>query len=136
MSTEEKMEIYLNTIFGIEDDDLIIALIDQGFSTMANINMSELEDITRICNIIRKPGGMIIDEDGDTFPNKGQPLSTPAEARPKQFWYFARYAYMTQRVPDFGSGEGVPELEDLAKLHVFCKNLNFPLSKDADKLPQ
>jgi hypothetical protein len=134
MSTEEEMELYLNITFGIGDDDLIIALIEQGFSTMDNINTLELDDITRICNIIRKPGGMIIDEDGDTVPNRGQPLLAPDEARLKPFWYFVRYAYTTQRVPDFATEDGVPELENLAKLNVFRKN--FPLAKDVDKPPQ
>jgi hypothetical protein len=134
MSTEEEMELYFNITIGIEDDDLIIALIEQGFSTMANINTLELDDITRICNIIRKPGGMIIDENGVIVPNRGQPLLAPDEARLKQFWYFLRYAYMTQRIPDFETGDGVPELEDRARLNVFCKN--FLLAKDVDKPPQ
>jgi hypothetical protein len=77
---------------------------------------------------------MIIDEDGDTVPNRRQPLSAPDEARLKQFWYYTRYVYMTQRTPDFDTGDGVPELEDLAKLNVFRKN--FPLAKDVDKPPQ
>jgi hypothetical protein len=134
MSTTEEMEIYLNTTFGIDDDDLIIALFQQGYDTMANINTLELEDITRICNIIRKPGEIIIDEDGDTVPKRGHPLLAPDEARLEQFWYFVRYAYMTQHVPDFETGDGIPDLEDLTKLHVFCKN--FPLAKDVDKPPQ
>jgi hypothetical protein len=134
MTTPLEMEIYLNTVFNIDDDDLIIALFEQGLDTMESINMLKPEDIIRICSINRKPGDMILNEEGDLVPNRGQPVSAMLEKQLKQLWFFVRYAYMTQRLPDFETGDGAPELEDLAKLDVFISN--FSLAKDVEKPPQ
>jgi hypothetical protein len=134
MTTSEEMEVYLSTVIHIDDDDLIIALFDQGLDTMESINILKAKDITTICSIIREPGGMMMDEDGDLIPNRGQPVSAMLKKQLKQLWFFVRYAYMTQRLLDFDTREGVPELEDLAKLDVFISNFSLP--KYVEKPPQ
>jgi hypothetical protein len=97
-------------------------------------NELALADITTACANIRKPGGMVVDEDGDLVPNRGQQVSVLLEKRLKQFWFFTRYAYMTQREPDWATGEGVPELAELSNLDSYLKS--FPLAKDVEKPPQ
>jgi hypothetical protein len=71
------MEVYLSTIFQIDDDELMLALFELGFDTMKNINMLKAADITRICSIIRKLGGMVMDMDGNlsVVPNRSSQCS-------------------------------------------------------------
>jgi hypothetical protein len=107
MYTPEEMEIYLTNTFQLDDDDLVIALFEQRLDTMEGYNMFTLDDITRICFNVRKPGGMIIGEDGELVVNRGQQVSAVLKKRFKQFWFFVRYAYMTQRDPDVQTGDGV-----------------------------
>jgi hypothetical protein len=101
MDTPELLEDYFKIEFKIDDDDLIIALFEQGLDSLENFNLLTLTDMTRVCDTIRKPGGMIVDDDGDLVPNRGQAVSAVLEKRLKQFWQFVRYAYMTQRTPNF-----------------------------------
>jgi hypothetical protein len=58
------MEMYLANVFLLDDDNLVIALFEQGHNTMDNYNQLTVEDITRICFNIRRPGEMVMDEDG------------------------------------------------------------------------
>jgi hypothetical protein len=76
MSTPEEMEVFYVTVFGIDDDDLVLALFDQGLDTIDNYNLLSVDDIVRVCNNIRKPGGMIVNDDGDLVPDRGQAVST------------------------------------------------------------
>jgi hypothetical protein len=134
MSTPEEMEQYFAIILDVNDDDLMLALFQQGLDTLESFNSLTVEDITRICATVRRPGGMIVDEFGDLIPDRGQQVSAVLEKRLKQFWFYVRYAYMTQRVPDFVMGDGVPELADLSNLNSFIKS--FPEPKDVEKPPQ
>ena len=134
MLTPEEMEIFYVTVFGIDDDDLVLALFDQGLDTIDNYNLLTMDDITRICNNIRKPGGMILDADGDFVPDRGQAISTILEKRLKQFWFFLRYSYMTQRIPDFADVADFPQLSDLHNLDSYLKSFAEP--KDVEKPPQ
>jgi hypothetical protein len=85
MSTPEQMEILYNTVFQIDDDELIIALLQQDLNTIENYNLLTVEDITRACGNIKRPGGTIVDADGDLVPNRGQQVSAVLEKRLKQF---------------------------------------------------
>jgi hypothetical protein len=126
MDTPEFLEDYFKIEFKIDDDDLIIALFEQGLDSLENFNLLTLADMTRVCDTIRKPGGMIVDDDGDLVPNRGQAVSAVLEKRLKQFWQYVRYAYMTQRTPDFLSGDGVPDLADLHNLDSYIKSFKLP----------
>jgi hypothetical protein len=53
MSTPEEMEIYLTNTFQLDDDDLVIALFEQGLDTMEGYNMLTLDNITRVCANVR-----------------------------------------------------------------------------------
>jgi hypothetical protein len=119
MSTPEEMEIYLTNTFQLDDDDLVIALFEQGLDTMEGYNMLTLDNITRVCSNVRRPGGMIMGEDGELMVNRGQQVSAVLEKKLKQFWFFVHYAYTTQRDPDFQTGNGVPELAELANLDSY-----------------
>jgi hypothetical protein len=88
MATPELLEQYYQIEFKIDDDDLIIALFEQGLDSLESYNLLTLDDITRVCNTIRKPGGLILDDDGDYVPNRGQAISAVLEKRLKQFWFF------------------------------------------------
>jgi hypothetical protein len=134
MSTPEEMEIYLTNTFQLDDDDLVIALFEQRLDTMKGYSMLTLDDITRIRSNVRRPGGMIIGEDGELVVNRGQQVSAVLEKRLKQFWFFVHNAYMTQRDPDFQTGDGVPELAELANLDSYRNS--FPLAKDVESPPQ
>jgi hypothetical protein len=124
------MEIYLTNTFQLDDDDLVIALFEQGLDTMEGYNMLMLDDITRVCSNVRRPGGMIMGEDGEFVVNRGQQVSAVLEKRLKQFWFFVRYAYTTQRDPDFQTGDGVPELAELANLDSYRNSI--PLAHDVE----
>ena len=65
MTTPEEMEIFYNTVLGIDDDDIIIALFEQGLDTIDGYNALRKDDIVHVCNNIKRPGGMIVDEDGE-----------------------------------------------------------------------
>jgi hypothetical protein len=134
MATPVQMEAYYSTVFQVDDDDLIIALLQQDLNTIESFNLLTVEDIATACNNIKRPGGMVVDADGDLVPNRGQQVSAVLEKRLKQFWFYIRYAYMTQRVPDFVTGDGVPDLATLANLDSYKKS--FPLAKDVEKPPQ
>jgi hypothetical protein len=94
----------------MDDDDLVIVMFEQDLNRIENINLLTVEDITRVCNNTRRPGGMVLDEDGDLVVNRGYQMSLVLKKRLKQFWFFIWYAYMTQREPDFATGDGVPDL--------------------------
>ena len=128
------MEFFLENVFEIDDDDIIIALFEQGLDTIDGYNNLELEDIPRVCNNIRKPGGMMVDEDGDMVPNRGTPISVLIEARLKMLWLYCRYCNITQREPDFDDDEDIPTLEALADLNSWLKS--FPDSKNVKEPPQ
>jgi hypothetical protein len=113
---------------------LVLALFDQGLDTIDNYNLLSMDDIVRICTNIRKPGGMIVNDDGDLVPDRGQAVSTILEKRLKQFWFFLRYSYMTQRIPDFTDVADFPQLSDLHNLDSFRNSFQEP--KDVEKPPQ
>ena len=96
MATEVQMEFLYETVLGLENDqELLLALLDE-LDTMDAYNLLAVEDITRTCATIRRPGGMIVDDDGDLVPNRGINVSAVLEKRLKQLWFYFRYAYMTQ----------------------------------------
>jgi hypothetical protein len=134
MATPVQMKNFYTTVFQIDVDELIIALFQQDLNTIENYNLLTVEDITTACNNIKRPGGMLLDADGDLVPNREQQVSAVLEKHLKQFWFFIRYAYMTQRVPDFETGDGVPDLATPANLDSYKKS--FPLAKDVEKPPQ
>jgi hypothetical protein len=88
MSTPEEMEIFYANVFQVDDDDLVITLFQQGLNTTKNFNQLTIEDITRVCNNIKRPGGMVQDEDGNMVANRGQQGSAVLEKRFKQLWLF------------------------------------------------
>ena len=133
MTTPEEMELYYSTVLEIEEEETITALFEQGLDTMDGFNHLRLEDISRICSNIRRPGGMMVDDNGDLVPNRGTPISVLIETRLKQLWFFFRYAYMTQREPDFADDMDVPTLEVLADLDSWISSFDDP--KDVEKPP-
>jgi hypothetical protein len=90
MATQEEMELFYVSVIGISNEDLVLALCEQGLDTIDNYNLLTIEDITRICSTIRKPGGMFVDDDGDWVPDRGLAVSAIEEKRLKQFWFFVR----------------------------------------------
>jgi hypothetical protein len=65
MATPEQMELFYTTVFQVDDVELVIAMFQQDLNTIENINLLTVDDITRVRNNIRRPGGMVQDEDGD-----------------------------------------------------------------------
>ena len=109
MATNVQMEFLYETVLGLENDqELLLALLDE-LDTMDAYNLLAVKDITRTCATIRRPGGMTIDDDGDLVPNRGLNVSAVLEKRLKQLWFYFRYAYMTQRVPNFEDEEDEDE---------------------------
>jgi hypothetical protein len=89
------MELLYETVLGLDNDqELLLALLDE-LNTMETYNLLAVKDITRICTTICKPGGMVLDDDGDMVPNRGLHVSAVLEKRLKQLWFYFCYAYMT-----------------------------------------
>ena len=79
MATNVQMEFLYETVLGLENDqELLLALLDE-LDTMDAYNLLAVEDITRTCATIRRPGGMMIDDDGDLVPNRGLNVSAVLE---------------------------------------------------------
>jgi hypothetical protein len=134
MATAVQMELLYETVLGLDDDqELLLALLDE-LDTMETYNLLAVEDITRICATICKPGGAVLNVDGDMVLNRGQHVSAVLEKRLKQVWLYFRHVSMTQRLPDFEGEEEVPSLANLANLDVYIKS--FALPKDVEKPPQ
>jgi hypothetical protein len=70
-SDEEQMSDFYRKVLQINDDNLILGLMTQGLNTMAGYNQLTADEIVKICSNIRRPGGMIEDDDGHQQPNRG-----------------------------------------------------------------
>jgi hypothetical protein len=96
------------------------ALLTQGFGTMAHFDRINLSDVSHMIASIRRPGGTI----GNlNLPNRGTGIAPELEPLLKQFWLYTRRLYMTQRTPNFVTGEGVPSLDDLKEYQDYCYTL-------------
>ena len=127
MATQEEMEIFYTTVFDVRNEDTMVALLTEGFGTMAHFERINLEDVSNMIATIRKPGGTI---DGGLLPNRGTAISADLEPLLKQFWLYTRWLYMTQRVPNFVTGEGVPTLDDLLDYQQYCFTMKYRDPKD------
>ena len=127
------MEIFYNTVLGIDDDDIIIALFEQGLDTIDGYNALRKDDIVHVCNNIKRPGGMIVDEDGEWAPNRGTSISVLIETKLKHLWLYCRYCQLIQRQPNFANDDDLPTLEVLADLDSWINGFDDP--KDVEKPP-
>ena len=117
------MEIFYNTVFEVDNEDTMVALLTQGFGTMAHFDRISLEDVAHMIASIRKPGGTIDIGGGHNIPNRGTGIAPELEPLLKQFWLYTRRLYMTQRTPNFVTGEGVPSLDDLKEYQDYVYTL-------------
>ena len=127
MATQDEMEIFYNTVFAVRNEDTMVALLTEGFGTMEHFERIHLDDISNMIATIRKPGGTL---DGGLIPNCGTAVAPELEPLLKQFWLYTRRLYMTQRVPNFVTGEGVPSLEDLLEYQEYIITLKYRDPKD------
>jgi hypothetical protein len=130
MATQDEMEIFYNTVFEVDNEDTMVALLTQGFGTMAHFDRISLEDVTHMIASIRKPGGTIDIGGGFNIPNHGTGIAPELELLLKQFWLYTRRLYMTQRTPNFATGEGVPTLEGLKEYQDYVVTLKTKISRD------
>jgi hypothetical protein len=130
---EEQMMDFYREVLQINDQALILDLMEQGLGLMAGYNQLTAEEVVRICQNIRRPGGTVEDEDGNTHPNHGTQVTILEEKRLKQFWYYRWYCYMTQRIPDFADADQIPTVSWLNQLDTFVNF--FPSSRDVIKPP-
>jgi hypothetical protein len=98
---------YLTTTLGITDADLVAALNGQGLTLPRDfVNLTE-EDVTKICNNIRKPGGTIPNpalaapnppaNAPQTIPNPGISVGFVYEKRLQMLRYYVAHLVRTQR---------------------------------------
>jgi hypothetical protein len=108
----------VNTLgFPIELRD---AIFGQGYVTYETFEYMTDDDVTNLCQTIRKPGGMIPNPRGaregeaapDMINNPGTPVGDLFEKRLKQLAYYLKYIHLTQR-PFRVTHAVVPELQSL-----------------------
>ncbi|MGL5934462.1 MAG: hypothetical protein ACRCZI_02445, partial [Cetobacterium sp.] len=128
---EEQMMDFYREVLQINDEVLILDLIDQGLGSMSGFNQLTADDVTKICQNIRRPGGLLEDDNGNAQPNRGTQVTILEEKRLKQFWYYCHYCYMTQRIPDFGDVDQIPTVGWLSQLDTFVNS--FPEPRDVVK---
>lgn len=106
MTNRNEMEIYFTVGFYLVDNPpgtpnpTRVAILDNGFDSMFRVNeINSTEEIHRICETIRKPGGMRPDpaNPGQMVPDRGIAVPPHIERYLKQFWFFTRYIYITSR---------------------------------------
>jgi hypothetical protein len=96
---------YLNNVLQIVQQPVREALNDQGLNAFAALSTLEEDDIKRICDTIRKPGGTIINPNAaivgqpPTIPNPGVAIGQVYEKRLKMLRYFVYHMTRIQRVP-------------------------------------
>jgi hypothetical protein len=96
---------YLNNVLQITQLPVREALNDQGLDAFDALSTLEEEDIKRICDTIRKPGGIIINPNAaiagqpPTIPNPGVAIGQVHEKRLKMLRYFVFHMTRIQRMP-------------------------------------
>ncbi|MGL5936684.1 MAG: hypothetical protein ACRCZI_13805 [Cetobacterium sp.] len=129
--SEQQIESFFTEVLEITDQALLLELHSQGLKSMSGFNQHTEHEIALICQNIRRPGGTVEDDEGNTHPDRGVQVSVLDEKRLKQFWYYCRYCYMTQRIPNFGDAQQVPSLDALQQLDAYV--LTFPAPRDVVK---
>ena len=106
--------IYLRAVLGFPEA-LRDAIIDQGYTTHDTFLYMTDDDVTNLCQTIRKPGGLIPNPRGGNradINNPGTPVGDLYEKRLKQLAYYLRYIHLVQR--DFDVTQAlIPELQRL-----------------------
>jgi hypothetical protein len=95
------MKIFYNTVFEVDNEATMVALLTQGFGTMDNFDRISLDDVSHMIAIIRKPGGTIDIGGGHNVPNRGTGIAPELEPLLKQFWLYIRRLYVTQHTLNF-----------------------------------
>jgi hypothetical protein len=131
---EMQIEDFFREVLHITDDALLLELNTQGLKSMSGFNQHTEVEIALICQNIRRPGGTYEDDQGNTHPDRGTQVSVLDEKRLKQFWYYCRYCYMTQRIPDFEDANQIPSLGALQQLDAYVAT--FPSPRDIVKPAQ
>jgi hypothetical protein len=125
---------FFREVLQINDDALLLELNSQGLKSMSGFNQHTMEEIGMICQNIRRPGGTIEDDEGNTVPDRGIQETVLDEKRLKQFWYYCQYCYMTKRIPDFDDANQIPTASWLQQLDTYVAT--FPAPRDIVKPPQ
>ena len=128
---EQQIEDFFREVLQITDVALLLELNTQGLKSMSGFNQLTEVEIALICMNIRRPGGTIEDDEGNVHPDRGVQVGVLDEKRLKQFRYYCRYCYMTQRIPNFGNANEVPTLEALQQLDAYVST--FPSPRDVVK---
>jgi hypothetical protein len=128
---EQQIEDFFREVLQITDVALLLELNTQGLKSMSGFNQLTEVEIALICMNIRRPGGTIEDDEGNVHPDRGIQVAVLDEKRLKQFRYYCRYCYMTQRISDFGDANQVPTLEALQQLDAYVST--FPSPRDVVK---
>jgi hypothetical protein len=96
---------YFNNVLQIVQQPVRDALNEQGLNAFDAFATLEEEDIKRICDTIRKPGGIIINPNAaiagqpPTIPNPGVAIGQVYKKRLKMLRYFVFHMTRIQRVP-------------------------------------
>jgi hypothetical protein len=135
---QQRWSNYLINILGFPND-LKDAIFEQGYITHETFEYMTDEDVTNLCQTIRKPGGMIVNpqvaREGEVVPalinNPGTPVGDLFEKRLKQLAYFLKYIRLAHRV--FRSTHAnVPELQ---RLWQYKTRMDTRLKEDRPEYP-
>jgi uncharacterized membrane protein YgcG len=103
-NVDELNNNFQNTL-GIGNNNLRAALNNQGLTAFADFVDLEEKDIEKICAVIRKPGGVMINPDAalpnqpPVIPNPGLQCGTILEHRLKMLRYYVFHLTRIQRMP-------------------------------------
>jgi hypothetical protein len=99
---------YLQNTLLIQDQDVRVALNQQGLQAFGEFTDLTDDDIKDICKNVRNPGGLVVDPNaaagaGALVPNRGVTLGHVFEKRLRQLRYYCFHLHRIQR--DFAPGQ-------------------------------
>jgi hypothetical protein len=96
---------YFQNTLGIANNNLRAALNNQGLTAFEDFVSLEDKDIEKICAVIRKPGGVLVNPDAalpnqpPVIPNPGLQCGLMLENRLKMLRYYVFHLTRIQRMP-------------------------------------
>ena len=101
----DELNDYFENTLGITNNNLRAALNNQGLTAFEDFVNLEEKDVEKICAVIRKPGGVLINPDAalpnqpPVIPNPGLQIGTIFENRLKVLRYYVFHLTRIQRMP-------------------------------------
>ena len=89
MAATIQLRTYLNNVIGLNNNARANAIIDEGIDSLTALTEFSDDDVTTLCNSVRKPGGTII-VNGAEVPNPGQRIPAICETRLRLAVYGAK----------------------------------------------